>query len=37
MSMTHDIYLGNLYEDTVGEAYFDLPNKVLARPLVFLF
>ena len=37
MNMTHDIYFGNLHEDTVGEAYLDLPNKVLARPLVFLF
>ena len=35
--MTHDIYFGNLHEDTVGEAYLDLPNKVLARPRAFLF
>ena len=35
--MTHDIYLGNLYEDTVDEAYFDFPNKVLAHPRAFLF
>lgn len=26
--MTHDIYFGNLHEDTVGEAYLYLPNKV---------
>ena len=37
MSMTHDIYFGNLHEDTVGEATLYLPNKVLALPHAFLF
>ena len=33
----HDIYFGNLHENTVGEATLYLPNKVLAHPHAFLF
>ena len=37
MSVMHDVSFCNLHEDTVGEAYLYLPNKVLVHPHAFLF
>lgn len=35
MSLSHDIYFGNLTEDNVGEPYLFLPSKVFSFACVY--